>query len=150
MMIFSVVAHLEVVFPYEQNSRLCISRAAHEDAARGLPKEAQFARRWSPYYDEDDEKMDKAAASGDSRLETKSKLQPLLYKEKPKPVLVVGATGRVGQRIVRQLLTQVKYFPMCGLRKMNVLLITVLSAWRCSVSYTYDIESSRQSFRAIL
>jgi hypothetical protein len=131
IMIILMVAHLEVVFPYERNSRFCISRAVHEDAAarvRGLPKEALFARRWSPYYDEEDEKMDKAVASGDSRLETKSKLQPLLYKEKPKPVLVVGATGRVGQRIVRQLLSQVKYFPMCGLRKMNVLLITVLSA----------------------
>lgn len=103
-----LVVHLEVVSPYERN----MNRIVHGDAAArvsGLPKEALFARRWSPYYDEEDEKRDKAAAAGDSRLETRAKLQPLLYKEKPKPILVVGATGRVGQRIVRQLLTQVKF-----------------------------------------
>lgn len=112
-----LVMHLEVVSPYERN----INRIVHGDAATrvsGLPKEALFARRWSPYYDEEDEK--RIAAAGDSRLETRAKLQPLLYKEKPKPILVVGATGRVGQRIVRQLLTQVKFsFPFVELQWMT-------------------------------
>jgi len=84
--------------------RELISRYQTQDAML-VTTSALFGRKWSPYYYDDEENNDNKRESG-PRLETKSKLQPLLYREKPKPVLVVGATGEVGKRVVLQLLKQ--------------------------------------------
>lgn len=82
------------------------SRSHHTRDAMLVATSARFGRKWSPYYYDDEENNDNKRESG-PRLETKSTLQPLLYREKPKPVLVVGATGEVGRRVVLQLLKQV-------------------------------------------
>lgn len=120
ILIVVTVSALHVASPYERTNGLCVHQIVRGSAGLHIdPKAVLFARKWSPYYDEEEEKIDKAAASGDSRLETRTKLQPLLYKEKQKPILVVGSTGQVGQRIVRQLLNQVKYFPVWCCAKLN-------------------------------